>query len=80
MRDHEYSLTKPAGVKRIAVIGDSVAFGFTRHPVALPLKEIFPKVLEAELNAASPGRYELLNFAVTGYNSAQEEIVRLLLR
>lgn len=75
MRDYEYTLTKPEGITRIAVIGDSVAFGYKKSPPALPLEEIFPKILEAKLNAAYPKQYEVLNFAVTGYNSSQEEIV-----
>lgn len=75
MRDYEYTLTKPEDVTRIAVIGDSVAFGYKKNPSALPLEETFPKVLEAKLNTTYPKQYEVLNFAVTGYNASQEEIV-----
>ena len=75
MRDHEYTLTKPENITRIAVIGDSVAFGYKKNPSALPLEETFPKILESELNIVYPKQYEVLNFAVTGYNAAQEEIV-----
>ena len=75
MRDHEYTLKKPTGVTRICVIGDSVAFGYRIEPSMLPIREIFPELLESKLNVASARSYEVLNFSVTGYNSAQEEIV-----
>jgi hypothetical protein len=75
MRDYEYTLRKPIGVIRICVIGDSVAFGFREQPSMLPIRETFAKLLESRLNVASAQPYEVLNFSVTGYNSAQEEIV-----
>ena len=75
LRDYEYSVRKATRVIRICVLGDSVAFGY-RHPAPmLALRETFAKLLEAKLNAASGQPYEVLNFSVTGYNSAQEEIV-----
>jgi hypothetical protein len=52
-----------------------VAFGYKKKYSALPLETTFPKLLESRLNAVSPGKYEVLNFSVTGYNSFQEEIV-----
>jgi lysophospholipase L1-like esterase len=64
-RDREYSERKPDGVTRISVLGDSVAFG---HGVAR--ERGFTEVLESEL-AREPGRYEVLNFGVIGYNAAQ---------
>ena len=70
MRDREYTLVKPPGVTRIAVVGDSVAFGGD-----MEVEQVFTEVLEAELNRAAPGKYEVLNYAVAGYNSEQEEIV-----
>jgi lysophospholipase L1-like esterase len=70
IRDREYSLLKPPGVVRIAVIGDSVAFG-----PRLKSEDTFSKLLEVRLNSLQPGRYEVINFSVIGYNSAQEEIV-----
>lgn len=75
IRDHEYTLSKPDGITRICVIGDSVAFGYKKKYSALPLETTFPKLLESRLNAVSPGKYEVLNFSVTGYNSFQEEVV-----
>jgi lysophospholipase L1-like esterase len=75
MRDYEYTLRKPTGVIRICVIGDSVAFGYREKPSMLPMRETFAKRLESRLNDAFAQPYEVLNFSVTGYNAAQEEIV-----
>jgi lysophospholipase L1-like esterase len=73
-KDFEYSLEKPGGVYRIAIIGDSVAFG-----QGVILEDIFAKRLERKLNEIASeyqvDRLEILNFSVTGYNSWQEEIV-----
>ncbi len=68
LRDREYSVTKPAGVFRIAVIGDSVAFGFE-----IPQREAMPKALERLLHRPGPSAppHEVLNFGVEGYSSAQ---------
>ena len=43
-RDYEYSVDKPEGVFRIAVLGDSLIFGF-----GVNLEDTFPKVLERML-------------------------------
>lgn len=63
MRDREYGLKKPAGVKRIAMLGDSFVFGW-----GVENKEIFTEILE--------DRYlknvEALNFGVSGYDARQE--------
>ncbi len=71
MRDEEVSLVKPPGVFRIAVLGDSVSFGFE-----LPSHEAtFAEILESRLNIQGKQKYEVLNFSVVGYNSEQEKIV-----
>jgi lysophospholipase L1-like esterase len=72
LRDHEYSLAKPPDTLRICVIGDSVTFGL--HLFA---QDTYPKILERTLNSTygHETRFEVLNFAVGGYNSYQEEIV-----
>lgn len=61
-RDYEYSQHKPEGVIRIAVIGDSVAFGF-----GIPLEKTFSKLMEQELNKGGKQRYEVLLFGRPGY-------------
>jgi lysophospholipase L1-like esterase len=68
MRDKEYALEKPPGVARIAILGDSFTFGSGVRESAT-----FAKVLEASLNASGGGtRYEVMNFGVKGYDTAQE--------
>lgn len=72
LRDREFSVEKPPGVFRIAVVGDSMTFGWK-----VPLEDSFPKRLESMLNERGPRRYEVLNFGVPGYNTSQEaEVVR----
>lgn len=66
MRDREYSLKKPAGTKRILVLGDSITFGNF-----LPLDATYPKRLEASCRLAGR-RVEVLNLGVGGYDTLQE--------
>lgn len=89
-RDREHALSKPEGVQRIAVLGDS----FT-EAVQVPLEETWWREMSSALNngrcasrfadspaaaradsgakSASPGtsEIEVLNFAVSGYSTAQ---------
>ncbi|MDD5746650.1 MAG: hypothetical protein PHO30_05235 [Candidatus Omnitrophica bacterium] len=70
LRDRDYAIPKPSGVYRIIVLGDSVTFG-TEYPVA----QTYPKLLEQSLQAAlPPGRVEVLNAGVCGYNAVQKYI------
>jgi GDSL-like Lipase/Acylhydrolase family len=72
-RDHEYPLEKPAGTYRIAVIGDSIAFGYCTDDVLLPIDDVFAKVLERRLNAdVSRRQVEVINMSVSGYDTPQE--------
>jgi hypothetical protein len=68
--DREYAGSKPPGVRRVLVLGDSFTFaGKVR------LEETFPKRLERLLNQAAGGeRYEVLNLAVPGYNTRQQAL------
>jgi hypothetical protein len=67
-RDREHSLEKPEGVFRMLVLGDSITQGLgVRDDEA-----VFTSVLERELNERSDGRFEVLNFGVSGYNTQQE--------
>ena len=66
LRGPETTLDKPAGVKRVAVLGDSVAFGYW-----VDEKDAFPRQLEAMLGAGG-ARVEVLDFGVPGYNLDQE--------
>ena len=61
MRDAPRALAKPAGVRRIACVGDSIAFG-----MGTP-REPFNRQLERLLG----GGAEVLNFGVPGYHVGQ---------
>lgn len=63
MRDPERSVDKPPGVRRIALLGDSVSWGWGVDDGAR-----FSDLVERELG---PG-VEILNFAVPGYSTDQE--------
>jgi len=66
-RGREYPPSPPPGVERIVVLGDSETFGFN-----LREEETFPSILESRLNARGGRRFEALNFAAPGYNTANQ--------
>jgi hypothetical protein len=69
-RDREHSFEKPAGVYRIAVLGDSYA-----EAMQVPLEQAFWSLLPGQLGRCgfAPGReIEAINFGVSGYGTAQE--------
>jgi hypothetical protein len=65
--DKERPLAKPAGVTRIAILGDSYT-----DALQVPEDSAFPAILERTLNNTLPGRYEVLNFGVGGFGTGQE--------
>jgi lysophospholipase L1-like esterase len=69
LRGPETTVEKRAGVRRVAVLGDSIAFGYW-----VAERDAFPRQLEAMLEeaAGTAGRVEVLNFGVPGYNLDQE--------
>jgi hypothetical protein len=67
LMDVEHSLTKTPGQQRVAILGDSIT-----EALQLPIKERFTRVLEGKLNAASPQRYDVINFGVGGFGTGQE--------
>ena len=70
LRDFEYSIQKPENTVRIVGIGDSLLFGW-----GVKMTDTSLKVLERKLNeelSTSGIKYEVLNFAVPGYNTAIE--------
>jgi hypothetical protein len=73
MRDHSYSVEKPEGVLRIAVLGSSIDMGW-----GIGTSDTYVNLLEDWLNAhaATLGqggrrRFEVLNFAVAAYSPLQ---------
>lgn len=60
--DIEHSLAKPEGVRRIAILGDSISRGW-----GVTLDQRFDTLLQSRLNAESRETFELLNFSVPGY-------------
>jgi lysophospholipase L1-like esterase len=68
LRGPETTLEKPPAARRLAVLGDSIAFGYW-----VADEHGFARQLEALLRAAPGGeRVEVLNFGVPGYNLEQE--------
>lgn len=68
MRDDPVEAEKPAGRRRVAVLGDSITFGYW-----VAESDAFPRQLERLLESAPGGRdVEVLNFGVPGYNLEQE--------
>lgn len=65
-RGHDYTQEKPAGVYRVVVIGDSIAFGNN-----LPPESNFPAVLE-QMFANAGKHVEVLNLSLGGYDTPQE--------
>lgn len=68
-RDDEMPVRKPAGERRILVLGDSVTFGW-----GVDQGEDFPARLEALLREKQGGAWQVINSGVNGYNSEQEAI------
>ena len=66
-RGPEVSKVPAAGTLRVVGLGDSVMFGW-----GVREEECYVRVLESMLNADSPGRVEVINTAVPGYNTAME--------
>lgn len=68
-RDIEHTVAKPTGVKRIAVLGDSHSEG-----LQVPLQDIYARRLESQLNDGAKHNFEVINFACSGYSTAQEYV------
>jgi len=63
LRDKDYPKEKPAGVFRVAVLGDSFTWGF-----GIENEDNYTEVLERSLG---PG-YEVINFGISGYGRGQQ--------
>ncbi len=69
LRDTEHYFKKEAGVYRILCLGDSIVFGYG---AAQP--DIFTSQLQKILPHNKTMKYEVINAAVTGYNTYQERV------
>lgn len=69
LRDVEHPLSKPQGVTRIALLGDSATEG-----VQVPLEDTYSRVLESSLNqkGANKQKFEVINFGTSSYSTGQE--------
>jgi len=65
-RDREYPPLPPANTLRVLVLGDSITFG-----QKLPVRDTYADQLE-ELFANGPKRVEVINMAVSGYDTLDE--------
>jgi hypothetical protein len=71
MRDREYSLEKPEGIFRIALLGSSMDMGW-----GIGTEETYVNLLEDWLNARAESlgmtrRFQVMNFAVAAYSPLQ---------
>jgi len=71
-RGLEWSIEKKNNTVRIALIGDSHAFGY-----GVPFEDTVGEKLSALLSKQGNKKYEVLNFGVASYNSRQELAVFL---
>ena len=66
-RDKDFDAEKPTDTYRIAVIGDSLAYG-----QGIPEEDRFGDRIERHLNGLNRGTYEVLNFGVPGAEAGDE--------
>jgi hypothetical protein len=66
-RERDFDPIRPPRTYRIAVIGDSLAFG-----QGISEDERFSNLIEKRLNESGKGRYEVLNFALPGAETDDE--------
>ncbi len=64
MRSPEVDVKKDPNITRIAIMGDSIAFGW-----GLPQEKAFPARLRENLKKESNKKFEVLNFAAPGFTS-----------
>lgn len=66
LRSEEVSVEKPAGVYRVALLGDSLT-----ESLQVTLEQTFGRLLQNDWNA-SGRKVQVLNFGTSGYSTAQE--------
>ncbi len=68
MREAGLTIQKPAGVFRVALLGDSIV-----ESLQVPFEDTFGQVLERSIKKTAGGKeLQVLNFGNSGYSTAQE--------
>jgi hypothetical protein len=67
-RDREWTAGKPAGVERLACVGDS----FTMGCGVADARDCWPQRIGRALEERSPGRFDVRNYGVAGYSTRRE--------
>jgi len=67
-RDNEWTVDKPAGVRRIAFVGDSFSYGWGIERE----EDRFPNLLGAMFDRQSPGKVEVMNVAKPGWDTGAQ--------
>ena len=67
-RDHEWSEKKPAGVRRIAFVGDSFTYGWGINNV----KDRFSNIIQRRFEQLQPGTVEVMNVAWNNWDTLSE--------
>lgn len=68
LRDRQHAVAKPAGVRRLVVLGDSTTYG--QH---LEARQAYPQVLQEQLDARGQG-VEVFSVALPGWSARQQLI------
>ncbi len=66
LRDVNFTVEKPAGVRRIAVLGDSMTEAYQVDP-----KDTFVKLLEDRLNKPGQPKFQVMNFGMSCLSTTQ---------
>lgn len=69
MREPGLTVAKPANTYRVALLGDSMVEG-----LQVPIEKTFGQLLSKELKTPDGKDVQILNFATSGYSTAQEYI------
>ena len=67
LRDRDYAIPAPAGMRRVMLLGDSMVFG-----VGLPADKTLSSQIEQRVNKDGGGPVEVINAGIFGYNIVQE--------
>lgn len=70
LRGPEYPYAKPAGTRRVVVLGDSFTEGYTVNA-----EDLFTTRLSGLLKGRNPYSVDVINMGVAGYNTDQELLV-----